>query len=129
MSDYAEQRAKALQLHIREALRELPDVCFDFINAIDATTQPLTRYAYISDLKLFFDFLTQELPKFAGKAPTELEVSDIGKVTAFRTVREVTQETVGSVRENFSFAMMMTCLGILIVLMALVLLAVFHIRL
>ena len=82
MSDYAEQRAKALQLHIREALRELPDVCFDFINAIDATTQPLTRYAYISDLKLFFDFLTQELPKFAGKAPTELEVSDIGKVTA-----------------------------------------------
>ena len=54
---------------------------------------------------------------------------DIGKVTAFRTVREVTQETVGSVRENFSFAMMMTCLGILIVLMALVLLAVFHIRL
>ncbi len=54
---------------------------------------------------------------------------DIGKVTAFRTVREVTQETVGSVRENFSFAMMMTCLGILIVLTALVLLAVFHIRL
>ena len=82
MSDYSEQRAKALQLRIREALRELPDVCFDFINAIDATTQPLTRYAYISDLKLFFDFLTQELPKFAGSKPSALEASDIAKVTS-----------------------------------------------
>ena len=73
MSNYSEQRAKELQLHIRQMLRELPDVCFDFINAIDSTTQPLTRYAYVSDLKLFFGFLTQELPKFAGKVPNALE--------------------------------------------------------
>ena len=59
MSTYSEERAKELQLLTRAALRELPDVCFDFINAIDSTTQPLTRYAYVSDLKLFFSFLTQ----------------------------------------------------------------------
>ena len=62
MSIYSEQRAKSLQLRIREMLRELPDVCFDFINAIDSTTQPLTRYAYVSDLKLFFSFLTASVP-------------------------------------------------------------------
>ena len=82
MSTYAEDRAKELQQLTRSALRELPDVCFDFINAIDSTTQPLTRYAYVSDLKLFFAFLTQELPKFADKTPTTLEASDLAKVTS-----------------------------------------------
>lgn len=82
MSVYAEERAKELQLLTRSALRELPDVCFDFINAIDATTQPLTRYAYVSDLKLFFGFLTQELPKFADRTPQTLDVTDLAKVTS-----------------------------------------------
>jgi len=82
MTTYAEERANALQLSIRAALRELPDVCFDFINAIDATTQPLTRYAYVSDLKLFFSFLTNELPKFAGKAIGAMDISDLAKVTS-----------------------------------------------
>ncbi len=82
MSTFAEERAKELQLLTRSALRELPDVCFDFINAIDSTTQPLTRYAYVSDLKLFFNFLVSELPKFADKTPRALEVSDLEKVTS-----------------------------------------------
>ena len=82
MSTYSEERAKELQLLTRAALRELPDVCFDFINAIDSTTQPLTRYAYVSDLKLFFSFLTQELPKFAEKTPSALDVSDLALVSS-----------------------------------------------
>ncbi len=81
MSTYADERAKELQLLTRSALRELPDVCFDFINAIDSTTQPLTRYAYVSDLKLFFGFLVSELPKFADKTTASLDVSDLSKVT------------------------------------------------
>ncbi|MBR1821796.1 MAG: tyrosine-type recombinase/integrase [Clostridia bacterium] len=82
MPTYAEERAKELQLLTRAALRELPDVCFDFINAIDSTTQPLTRYAYVSDLKIFFGFLINELPKFADKTPRTLDVSDLNKVTS-----------------------------------------------
>ncbi len=82
MSIYAEQRAKELQLLTRSALRELPEVCFDFINAIDSTTQPLTRYAYVSDLKLFFSFLTAELPKFSDKTPQSMDVQDLAKVSS-----------------------------------------------
>ncbi len=82
MSTYAEERAKELQLLTRSALRELPDVCFDFINAIDSTTQPLTRYAYVSDLKLFFGFLVSELPKFADRTPQSLDVADLARVTS-----------------------------------------------
>ena len=79
---YAEQRAKELQLLTRDTLRELPDICYDFITAIDSTTQPLTRYAYVSDLKIFFSFLTDELPKFAGRAVRELTNDDLGRVTS-----------------------------------------------
>ena len=82
MPTYAEERAKELQMLTRSALRELPDVCFDFINAIDSTTQPLTRYAYVSDLKIFFGFLVNELPKFAGKPIPSLDVSDLAKVSS-----------------------------------------------
>ena len=66
----------------RAALHELPDVCFDFINAIDSTTQPLTRYAYVSDLKLFFGFLVSELPKFADKTIQSLDVQDLSRVSS-----------------------------------------------
>ena len=82
MSAYAEERAKELQMLTRTALRDLPEVCFDFINAIGSTTQPLTRYAYVCDLKLFFAFLTAELPKFAGKTPETLDTSDLGRVSS-----------------------------------------------
>lgn len=82
MPTYAEERAKELQTLTRAALRELPDVCFDFINAIDSTTQPLTRYAYVSDLKLFFGFLVSELPKFADKTIQSLDVQDLSRVSS-----------------------------------------------
>ena len=82
MPAYAEERAKELQLLTRSILRDLPGVCFDFINAIDSTTQPLTRYAYACDLKLFFSYLTTEHPRFSGKAPFELDAADLSKVTS-----------------------------------------------
>ncbi len=82
MSIYAEERAKELKLLTRAVLRELPDVCFDFINAIASTTQPLTRYAYVCDLKLFFSFLTSELPRFADCTPQSLTVTDLARVTS-----------------------------------------------
>ncbi|MBQ6374368.1 MAG: tyrosine-type recombinase/integrase [Clostridia bacterium] len=79
---YAEQRARELQQLTRDTLRKLPDVCYDFITAIDATTQPLTRYAYVSDLMLFFGFLSNELPKFSGRAPADFDVKDLARVTS-----------------------------------------------
>ena len=62
MPTYAEQRARDLLLLTRDVLKQLPGVCAEFIQAIDATTQPMTRYAYVCDLKMFCDFLVSKCP-------------------------------------------------------------------
>lgn len=82
MSDYTDQRAKELRLLTREVLKELPAVCTEFIQSIDATTQPLTRYAYVCDLKIFCDFLIAEIPKFSMQTVRELTCADFDDVTS-----------------------------------------------
>ena len=79
---YAQQRAQQLTLLTREVLSGLPDMCRDFIRAIEPTTQPLTRYAYACDLKLFFGFLFKEIPAFASKDPRTLVPADLAAVSA-----------------------------------------------
>ncbi len=82
MSSYADERAKDLVFLTRSALRELPPVCADFIRAIELTTQPLTRYAYVSDLKLFFHYLISECPAFADIKITDISTTSLSAITA-----------------------------------------------
>ncbi len=82
MATYSESRANELAILTREALKRLPDVCSDFIQAIAFTTQPLTRYVYTGDLKLFCDYLIAEIPRYASKTASELTVDDFEAVTA-----------------------------------------------
>lgn len=79
---YSQQRAKQLTQLTRQVLTELPEVCHDFIRSIEPTTQPLTRYAYVCDLRLFFGFLVKEIPKFSDKEIPAFTHSDIAAVTA-----------------------------------------------
>lgn len=82
MSAYNEQRAKELLLLTRDVLKELPDACSEYIQSIHATTQPLTRYAYVCDLKIFCDYLVTEIPAFADKTPSSITYDDFNLVTA-----------------------------------------------
>jgi len=82
MPSYTEKRAKELLLLTRDILKGLPEICTEFVQAIDHVTQPLTRYAYVCDLKIFCDYLTSEIPKFGGKNVSELTCKDFDIVTA-----------------------------------------------
>lgn len=66
---------------IRELLRELPDVCSDYFIHIEQLTSPLTRMSYAYDLKLFFQYLSDEIPKFSGKQICEFTLEDLNRVT------------------------------------------------
>lgn len=79
---FAQQRALQLTQLTRDVLSNLPDMCRDFIRAIEPTTQPLTRYAYACDLRLFFGFLFKEIPGFAEKDVQSLIPADLAAVTA-----------------------------------------------
>lgn len=66
---------------LRELLRELPQICSDYFMAIEQLTSPLTRLSYAYDLKLFFQYLSDEIPKFNGKLSVDFTIDDIRQVT------------------------------------------------
>ena len=66
----------------RAILDELPDIVQDYIQAIQDTTQPLTRYAYAQDIRIFIQYLTKENPNFALKAPISWTNQDFSKIKA-----------------------------------------------
>ncbi len=66
---------------LRELERELPDFCSNYFLSIEQQTGALTRLSYAYDLKLFFQYLSDELPKFHGKAVTEFTADDMKLVT------------------------------------------------
>ncbi len=80
--NYAQQRALRLTQMTRDVLSELPGVCYDFIRSIEPVTQPLTRYAYACDLRMFMEFLAKEIPGFADKNIRDISPADLGRVTA-----------------------------------------------
>lgn len=78
---FTESRARDVIFLTREILRDLPPVCSDFLRAIEPTTQPLTRYAYSIDLKLFFNYLVSELPEFANVKPVAFGPDQLKQIT------------------------------------------------
>lgn len=81
MNDYHSQASLNRTKRLRGLLKELPDVCSDYFISIEQITSPLTRLSYAYDLKLFFQYLSDELPKFSGKAIHLFTVEDIRQVT------------------------------------------------
>lgn len=80
-NDYHTQAELERTRRLRELLHELPQCCSDYFIAIEQQTSALTRLSYAYDLKLFFQYLSDELPKFSGKSVTEFTIEDIQQVT------------------------------------------------
>ncbi|MBQ1332649.1 MAG: integrase, partial [Lachnospiraceae bacterium] len=51
---------------LRELCRRLPSFASEFFRGIEQVTSSRTRIAYAYDLKVFFDYLLNEVPDFAG---------------------------------------------------------------
>ena len=79
---YAQQTLITSEEKTREILRSLPQACRDFILSIEPTSQPLTRYAYALDLRVFFRYLLAEVPLFAGKTENDFTDADWEAITS-----------------------------------------------
>ena len=69
-------------LKLRKLRRELPSFCSEYFMGIEPYTTPLTRLGYARDIKIFFQFLTWEIPEFSNKEITDLTLEDLDKITA-----------------------------------------------
>lgn len=79
---YAQQVSQHQTELLRQTLRELPPCCSDFFRAIEPTTSALTRLAYARDLKIFFRFLSDELPEFSQQPSDQWSYDQLGQITS-----------------------------------------------
>jgi len=61
---YNEQVNKDIIVKMREILKDLPRFCSVFFNGIDATTLPRTKLGYAYDLRIFFNYIIENNPKY-----------------------------------------------------------------
>ena len=82
MPDYHEEIKTKTTLRLRERMRGLPAFLNDLFRGVADVTSILTRIGYAYDLRLFFQFLSEECPEFNGKPITEITLDDLNLVTA-----------------------------------------------
>ncbi len=66
---------------INEILNELPPFVSEFFIGIENNTSPLTRLNYAGDLRIFFDFLSQEVFK---KDVIDITLNDLEQLESFQ---------------------------------------------
>lgn len=78
---YQERDRKNIE-KINELLQELPYFCREFFVGIENITSTLTRKSYAYDFKIFFHFLTTEVPDFFNINIRDFSLKDLDKVTS-----------------------------------------------
>lgn len=71
---YNEQVNKEIIIKMREVLKDLPKFCGIFFNGIDATTLPRTKLGYAYDLRIFFNYIIENNPKYHEAIMHELPI-------------------------------------------------------
>ena len=66
---------------LKEILKDLPDICYDFFMSISLTTSIKTRIGYAYDLKLFFNYLFENTKYFKNKNILNIDVKDLDYIT------------------------------------------------
>ncbi|MBR2159688.1 MAG: tyrosine-type recombinase/integrase [Clostridia bacterium] len=82
MSNYFNQREKNANTMLKNVLIELPLFCFDYFTGIEQNTSILTRLNYAYDLRIFFEYMVNEIPEFQGMKVKYLTVSSLERITA-----------------------------------------------
>lgn len=82
IKDYFKERDYKNSMQLKEILSHLPAFCDEYFIGIENRTTYLTRVGYARDLQLFFNFLVSEIIDFSGKRVTDLQLSDLSKLTA-----------------------------------------------
>lgn len=76
---YADERREAYILKIRKLLKEMPPFCAEFARGMENNTSVLTRFNYLTDLKVFLKYLVEE--RIDGRnTPADVTLEDLDKL-------------------------------------------------
>lgn len=79
---YHEENKIKQTLKLREILSTMPPFCKDYFRGIEPTTTTKTRISYAYDIRIFFQFLLSENPRFSKYNLTDFHVSDLDLIQA-----------------------------------------------
>ena len=80
--NYHDKKNAENMVKLRELMTTLPPFCREFFLGIKDTTSTRTRLAYAYDLRLFFEYLHENHPRFKNCDITEYEVKWLDEVKA-----------------------------------------------
>lgn len=80
-SNYHEKVDIDNTMKLRKITKDLPSFVHEFFRGIEQTTSSRTRIAYGYDLKIFFNYLLQEVSTFSEYKMQDFTVSDLDKIT------------------------------------------------
>lgn len=80
-SEFYKDKKKAQTIRLRELLIQLPPCAVDYIHSKEVTSQVSTLVQYSYDLITFFTFMKDQNPVFRNKAPKEISVDLISKIS------------------------------------------------
>ena len=83
MADYSKEMSNKLNIKLRKQIEYLPSFANTFFRGISANTSIKTRIAYAMDLKIFFEYLIENHPKFTHyKDIKDISLSDLDYIKA-----------------------------------------------
>lgn len=83
MADYSKEMSNKLNIKLRKQIECLPSFANTFFRGISANTSIKTRIAYAMDLKIFFEYLIENHPKFTHyKDIKDISLRDLDYIKA-----------------------------------------------
>ena len=80
--NYHDKKNAENMVKLREIMKTLPPFCREFFLGIKDTTSTRTRLAYAYDLRIFFEYIHDNLPPFTNIDITEYTVDMLDKIKA-----------------------------------------------
>ena len=77
---YTEQQNIKYKKKLNELLDILPDFSTQYFDSLEFNKQPRTKVAYAMDIKGFFEFLIECIPKFSSYAMKDFKPQDLEKI-------------------------------------------------
>lgn len=79
---YQEETNIKHTLKLREVLKSMPSFVTVYFRGIEPTTTTRTRISYAYDIRIFFQFLLDENPRYKNCGLTDIKLNDLDKITA-----------------------------------------------